>query len=262
MKRTLLSSILVFFLALVGQAGVIFIEGTYQLRNVFVMNGENPEGVGFCTTEVRVNGDVTTDEINSSAYEVDLSQYGFKMGDKVEIEIIFKEGCQPTVLNPGALKPATTFEISDIQVDANGLLTWSTINEQGALPFVVQQYKWNKWVNIGQIDGIGTSNENEYQFQAGPISGLNRFRIVQKNFEGKMRKSPEVSFNSEMNPVTFKYSKKEQKIVFSGKTAFEVFNEQGQIVKRGSDSEIDVSGLRKNKYYLAYDNLDSEFMKK
>lgn len=262
MKKTFLSFIAALFLANVLQAGVIIIDGTYQLRNVFVMNGENPDGVGFCTTEVRVNGDVTTDEINSTAYEIDLSQYGFKMGDMVEVEIVFKEGCAPTVLNPGALRPETTFEVTDITVDESGLLAWATINEQGALPFVVQQFKWNKWVNIGEIDGVGTSNKNDYQFQTGPISGVNKFRVIQKNFEGKVRKSPEVSFTSKLKPVTFKYVKKSQTIQFSDKTSFEVFNEQGQIVKRGYDSTIDVSGLRKNLYYLAYDNLDDKFQKK
>ena len=73
------------FLSTIVNAGVIILDGTYQLRNIFVMNGEADEGVGFCTTEVRVNGDVTSDEINSSAYEIDLSQYGLKMGDKVAV---------------------------------------------------------------------------------------------------------------------------------------------------------------------------------
>ena len=262
MKKTVISTIAVVLFASLAQAGVIILDGSYQLRNVFVMNGESSDAVGYCTTEVKVNGDITTDEINSAAFEIDLSQYGFKMGDRVEIEIVFKDGCEPTVLNPGALKPATTFVIEDITVDEEGLISWTTINEQGALPFVVQQFKWNKWVNVGVVNGNGTSNKNIYQFKAGLISGLNRFRVIQKNFEGKIRKSPEVSLTSNQARVTFKYNKKSQKIEFSDKTSFEVFNEQGQIVKRGYDSVIDVSGLRKNLYYLAFDNEDSKFVKK
>lgn len=260
MKTSILAIALMF--SFLANAGVKVVNGTYQLRNIFVMNGESPNGVGFCTTEVRVNGDVTSDEINSSAYEIDLTQYGFKMGEKVEIEIVYKDGCDPTVLNPGALKPATTFEVTSINVNENGLVKWSTINEQGALPFIVQQFKWNKWVQVGQVDGVGTSNQNDYQFQTGPISGLNRFRVIQKNFEGKMRKSQEVSFTSNSQPVTFKYNKKAQAIEFSGKTSFEIFNLQGQIVKRGFDSQVDLSGLRRNTYYVAYDNDFSEFVRK
>ena len=260
MKFSILAFALMF--SALANAGVKVLDGTYQLRNVFVMNGESPDGVGFCTTEVKVNGDVTSDEINSSAYEIDLTQYSFKMGDRVEIEIVYKDGCNPTVLNPGALKPATTFEVTSITVDDQGLVKWSTINEQGTLPFLVQQFKWNKWVQVGQVDGVGTSNKNDYQFQAGPISGLNKFRIIQKNFEGKVRNSREVSFTSNSQAVTFKYNKKAQAIEFSGKTSFEIFNLQGQIVKRGFDSQVDLSGLRKNTYYVAYDNDFSEFLRK
>ena len=55
------------------QAGTIVLEGKYQQKNLYVINGIAPEGVGFCVFEVTVNGDVTSDEINSSAFEIDLS---------------------------------------------------------------------------------------------------------------------------------------------------------------------------------------------
>lgn len=243
-------------------AGVLIIEGTYQLRNVFVMNAETQEGVGFCTTEVRVNGEITSDEVNSSAFEVDLTQYGFRMGEYIEVEIVHKDGCEPVVLNPGALKPNATFVTEEITVDRSGLIIWKTSNEQGALPYVVQQYKWNKWVSIGEVLGEGTSNINEYKFQAGSISGKNKFRVIQKNFEGKIRKSPEVSFTSDRDPVSFKYSKKSQTVEFSGETSFEIYNKYGQIVKRGFGNSIDVSALRKSNYYITFDNLTDEFVKK
>lgn len=243
-------------------AAVLILEGTYQLRNIFVMNGETEEGVGFCTTEVRVNGEITSDEINSSAFEIDLTQYGFRMGESVEVEIVHKDGCEPVVLNPGALKPNATFIIEEITVDKSGLISWKTSNEQGSLPYVVQQYKWNKWVNIGEVLGEGTSNLNQYRFQTGPVSGLNKFRVIQKSFEGKIRKSPEVSFKSDRAPVSFKYSKKSQTVSFSDETSFEIYNKYGQIVKRGFGNSIDVSALRKSNYYITFDNLTDEFVKK
>ena len=262
MRRILTLFVTLFLFSVAGFAGVKIIEGTYQLRNIFVMNGETSEGVGFCTTEVRVNGDITADEINSSAYEIDLTQYGFRMGEPIEVEIVHKEGCEPVVLNPGALKPNATFIIEEITVDKTGLISWKTSNEQGSLPYVVQQYKWNKWVNVGEVIGEGTSNMNQYKFQAGPVSGKNKFRVIQKSFEGKIRKSPEVSFNSDREPVSFKYSKKAQTVSFSDETSFEIYNKYGQIVKRGFGNSIDVSALRKSNYYITFDNLTDEFVKK
>ncbi|NND94565.1 MAG: hypothetical protein HKN45_06830, partial [Flavobacteriales bacterium] len=161
-----------------ASAGVVVVEGKYQLRNLFVLNGVSATGVGFCVFEVTVNGDITTDEINSDAFEVDLSQYGFELGDAIEVRIKHKDGCEPKVLNPEALEPMPTFDIKDISVSEEGLLEWTTINEQGALPFVVQQFKWNKWVSLGEVEGQGTSNTNNYQFKLVPVSGENKVRVI------------------------------------------------------------------------------------
>ena len=52
---------------------VIVLEGNYQGKNIYVQNPyQNSSNVGFCVKEVRVNGVVTTDEITSSAFEIDF----------------------------------------------------------------------------------------------------------------------------------------------------------------------------------------------
>lgn len=245
-----------------ASAGVIVVEGKYQLRNLFVLNGQSPTGVGFCVFEVTVNGDITTDEVNSDAFEVDLSQYGFELGDEIEVRIKHKDGCEPRVLNPEALEPMPTFDIKEISVSNDGLLEWSTINEQGALPFVVQQFKWNKWVNLGEVEGMGTSNENNYQFKLVPVSGENKVRVIQKSFKGKVRTSEVVAFTSPKSEVTYAYDKKRDQITFSDETAFEIYNRYGQIAKRGYGKSVSVSNLRNSTYYLTYDSSMDEFVKK
>ena len=72
----------------------------------------------------------------------------------LNIEIIHKEGCEPIVINPEVLKPISTFELTSITVDKNNVLKWSTTNEAGILPFIIEQYRWNKWVKVGVI-GMG-----------------------------------------------------------------------------------------------------------
>lgn len=71
----------------------IALEGHYQQRNIYVINTVASEGAGFCVYEVTVNGQISTDEINSQAFEVDLSIYGFKLGDAVSVIIKHKDGC-------------------------------------------------------------------------------------------------------------------------------------------------------------------------
>jgi len=243
-------------------AGVIILEGKYQLRNLYVLNSQTSSGVGFCVYEITVNGDVTGDEVNSDSFEIDLSQFGLSLGDPVEVKIMHKDDCKPKVLNPEALQPNPTFDISEISVNDSGLLTWVTENEQGSLPFVIQQYKWNKWVSLGELDGVGTSNENTYQFQISPISGENRVRVIQKNYKGRMRFSDEVRFASPKAEVTYNYDKKKEEIYFSDETAFEIYNAYGQIAKRGYGKSVSVSNLRKSTYYLTYDSSIDEFIKK
>jgi hypothetical protein len=243
-------------------AGTIVLEGKYQQKNVYVINSVSEAGVGFCVYEVMVNNLVTSDEINSHAFEVDLSIYGFKLGDPVVISIKYKEGCEPRVLNPGALEPQPTFETVDITVSSGGLLSWKTVNEQGKLPFYVQQFKWNKWVTIGEVAAKGTSVENEYSFQTTPVAGSNRFRVTQKSYEGKIRKSPIVEFNSDKPAVTFAYNKKTKSLDFSTETNYELYNVYGQIIKRGFGKSADLSTLPKNEYYISFDNKTEKFEKK
>src|SRR6476620_9899947 len=118
-----------------AQGGVIILEGNYQGKNLYVQNPYGPGGVGFCVTEVKVNGNITTDETNSSAFEIDLKPHKLNIGDKVEVKIFHKDGCHPKVLNPEVLRPKSTFEIISMVIEKDGTLKWSTKSESGKLPF-------------------------------------------------------------------------------------------------------------------------------
>ena len=249
------------FFATVAKPAVLVLEGKYQLRNIFVLNSTNADGVGYCVFEITVNGNVTADELNSNAFEIDLSQYSLKLGDDVFIRISHRDDCAPTILNPGALKPLPTFEVKKIEISIDNIVKWTTLNEQGQVPFIVQQKKWNKWVNIGEVMGNGTSNENSYQYKVSPIAGKNEIRVIQKGYDGKLRQSEIVEFTSDKPPVTFIYDRKKQTLKFTSETGYEIYNLYGQITKKGFGMDVDVSMLNKNKYYITYDNSYDEFVK-
>ena len=59
-----LFSILTILISLVSSAGVILVEGSYQNQNLYIKNSYRSSGVGFCAYEVRINGTVSTDEVN------------------------------------------------------------------------------------------------------------------------------------------------------------------------------------------------------
>lgn len=250
-----------------AQGGVIILEGNYQGKNLYVQNPFGSGGVGFCVTEVLVNGNITTDEINSSAFEVDFKPHKLNIGEKVEIKIKHKEDCKPKVLNPEVLKPKSTFEVIAMTVDKDGNVKWSTKSETGKLAFAVEQFRWNKWVKVGEVDGIGTPSTNNYTFKITPHSGKNQIRVRQTDYSGQPRLSKPVDFVSDVKEVIFAPVKVSKDINFASndkptETMYEIYDQYGNVVKRGFGATIDASNLAKGGYFLNYDNKMGEFIKK
>lgn len=247
------------FSYLFTQAGTIVLEGNYQGKNIFVQNPFSEAGVGFCVYQVTVNDKVATDEINSSAFEVDLSSFGLKVGDNVTIKIMHKDGCTPKVLNPEVLKPKSTFDIVKQSVAPDGTYTWTTTNETGEVPFIVQEKRWNKWIRVGEVPGDGTPGEHNYSFKVVPHSGENTYRVKQTDLSKRSRFSESVTFTDpSVAAVTWTYDKKTEKINLSTGSLYEVYDQFGNIVKRGYATDIDVADLKKGMYYLNYDNKTGE----
>lgn len=242
-------------------SAVLVIEGKYQNKNIYIHNGLGPGGVGFCTKEVKVNGNITTDEINSSSFEIDLKAINLAFGENVLIEIIHYDGCQPKVLNMEDLKPKPSFEIVMMSLSPSGLLKWTTKNENGVLPFIVEQYKWNKWVPVGEVDGIGTAANHDYSFQTALHSGENKYRVKQKGFKSTVKVSKEVTATSPLSKPSFAIQKNNSSIDFTEETAYEVYDAFGIIVKKGYGKQIKIENLSKGDYYLCYDNSLTEFKK-
>lgn len=82
---------------------IILIDGIYQAKNLYVINPFAANGVGSCVQEVVINGNVIANQFNPGEFVIDLSMYQFRIGDPVEVKIIYKERCSPKVLNPQAL---------------------------------------------------------------------------------------------------------------------------------------------------------------
>ena len=263
MKRFLfLSAVLLLFVANTKAAAVIVLEGNYQGKNIFVQNPFAGSGVGFCVSEVTVNGEVTTDEINSNAFEIDLHNFSLKVGDKLEVKIKHKDDCKPRVLNPEVLKPKSTFEIVNMAIDKDGNLKWSTKGEAGKLPYVVEQFRWNKWVKVGETDGVGTDKVNDYSFIVTPHSGKNQFRVKQVDFTGQARVSKVMEYMSNSAEITFAPARVSREITFSAETMYEIYDQYGNIVKKGYGKQVDATNLLKGVYYLNWDNKIGDFIKK
>ncbi len=241
-------------------AGEIEINGTYQGENLYVQNPYAESGVGFCVFEVMVNGRTTTDEINSNSFEIDLSVFRFDIGQPVNVLIKYKEGCEPSVINREVLSPRASFRIIDIAVKEDELI-WETDQESGSLPFIVEQHRWNKWVQVGAVEGKGIPGTHQYSLPVSMHSGENRFRVRQTDHNNKRQLSPEVSVEKSKPEVSVASLKVEDSLVFSEPTLYEIYDFYGRIVFKGYDDSVSVQGLERGEYYLNFGNKMSVFTK-
>src|SRR3989338_9537486 len=144
--------VLILLMALLNIAAfaALSVEGTYQGKNLYVQNPMDDEGFGYCATKVTVNGDIMPGGTSMGAFEIDFSLFNIEIGEPVFIVIEHNDGCKPKILNPEVLLPKSTFNTESISISPSGALVWKTSNERGKLPFFVEQYRWNKWVQVGE----------------------------------------------------------------------------------------------------------------
>ena len=244
----------------------VILQGSYKGENVYIQNPHVGNGLGFCVTDVFVNRtriDTTNYpkfEMYSSAFEIDLKSMGFKLGDTLYIQIYHKPDCLPKVLNPCIdCGIRNKVEITKVKATSDGTLKWIANNENGKRTFVIEIFRWNKWVKVGEVDGIGVAGENSYEAKIIPHSGENLIRVKQIDYLSQPRISATAKFISNMKYLTYSAKIVEGKLNLSGETMYEVYDRGGNIVKRGFGESIDCKKLAPGHYFLNFDNSSGEF---
>ncbi|MCC6599225.1 MAG: hypothetical protein IT223_00960, partial [Crocinitomicaceae bacterium] len=238
--KSFIAVLILIFAGLPLLAEVVVISGVYQGKDLYVKNPPSSSGVGFCIFEVLVNGQVSADEVNSPAFAVDLGAWGLKTGQPLEIVFRCKESCPVKIINPEVIYPNSTFEVSSITLSPEGLLTWTTKKESASIPYIIEQYKWNRWVKLGEAQGTGKPESHTYSFNANLHAGSNLFRVMQIDHKGA-HFSPEVKADCKNQPVSIVSTKVSKTIDFSAPTDYEIYSEYGALIKSGRDKTVDVS---------------------
>ena len=250
----LLSIVVLFFLFTISaNAEVIIISGIYQGKDLYVKNPMTTDGSGYCVFEVLVNGQVTADQLNSASFAVDLATWKLDLGDALEIVLRCKEDCEVKILNPEVIYPNSTYQITACTISPSGDMVWSTEKESAPLNFVIEQFRWNKWIKVGEVKGLGKPEECKYNFPVNLHSGLNTFRIYQMDYKGQ-HTSDEYKVESATAEIKIKSLKVSNSIDFSAITDYEVVSEFGTLITSGRGQAIDASKFTKGRYYVSYDN--------
>lgn len=266
MRQVFFFFFIFYFYDVLAQDELLSVQGNYQGWNLLVSNPAQSDGFGFCIMKVTVNGDILPASIQSNVFEINFKLFNLKVGDPVFVVLEHANGCTPKFLNTEVLLPKSTFICDKIHCSSGGTLQWVTSKENGELDFIVEQFRWGKWLEIGYVKGNGGNRSNSYTFQVNLHSGKNTLRVSQRDNSKKLRSSQSTTVVSAIGKVTkstarvkdFIYFKTNGKLV---KTKYEVFDAYGNLLKQGYGQEVNCSNLLKGIYFLNFDNTSEKFFK-
>lgn len=246
-----------------SDAEVLELNGNYNGKNLYLINPSIGPDTVYCVDSVCVNDKITNDETHSNAFEIDFSVLKLEIGSNVSIKIFHKSGCAPKVINPEAIRSKNSFLFLSVKIDKAGKIIWSSKGDPGTLPFKVEQFRWKKWIEVGDVDVTDTTGKNQYTFDAKMQHfGQNSFRIKQTDANGGSVYSKEVKFKSAKLEVMIESLKVSTEIKFSAETRYEIYDDKGTFVSEGTAASVNISDLSRGKYWINYDNKTDTFTKK
>jgi hypothetical protein len=206
------------------RAGEIVLSGVYQGKNLFVQNPAVGQDKTYCVDEVHVNDVKKMSAIKQSAFEIDLSD--FEIDAPVTVKILYQDGCAPKYL------------------------------------FYVEHFVNGNWLAIKKFEAKNTG-AGIYSLPVTHSQGINKYRIKAQNEEDHhMFYSRVVEFDPDAKPVTFFPKSVTSKITLSRATGYEVVDTKGNVLKKGSGTEISLAELKSGVYYLNIENRKEKFFKK
>ncbi|MFN6943832.1 MAG: hypothetical protein ACK4ND_02720 [Cytophagaceae bacterium] len=240
-------------------AGIFTLTGVYQGKNLYVQNPFTGNMKDFCTNEVYINDERIMSNVQSSAYEIDLSKLG--MNDPVTIKITHKDDCKPKILNPQVVRATSAFQFQSFNIDKDNII-WATKGEKPKGRFFVEQFKNNSWGTVKEITGKSNMVINNYDVQSFHHSGLNKYRIKYLESDGQVFYSQVIEFESDLKPIEMYPKRVTDKIYLSREAEYEILNQYGDVISKGTKKEIDISSAAQGVYYLNVDNQTIKFFKK
>ena len=257
--------LIIFFNILFSSAfsqDTIILQGHYYNKNLYIINPPVDSDTTFCVQKVIVNNQESKDELHSNSFEVDFSLLNIIPDTKIKILIIHNTSCNPKIVNPEVIQTQSIFSFVNIKTDKTGKIIW-TIKGETYGSFIIEQYRWNKWVTAGEVENMDTLKKNTYAFEMKPHFGINQFKVSHTDEKGIVVYSKIIKYRQiTIKEVFLTSSKVTENITFTGETAFEVFDEKGNFIMDGFGTQISVIDLPKGKYWLNYDNKTEIITKK
>ncbi|NTW31828.1 MAG: hypothetical protein HGB12_04255 [Bacteroidetes bacterium] len=230
----------------------LVLRGNYYGKNIYVLNPNSGSDTSFCVKKVLVNNQQSKDELHSNSFEIDFSLLNIPIGTEVNIFIFHNAGCAPKVLNTEVLQNQSKLTFVSSKVERTGKLKWVVKGEPNGF-FSIEQYRWRKWITIDTVNV--NDKKTIFSIDVKAHFGENTFRIIYTDLKGNTVTSKSVKYNPTTVKEIFLTSLKvTQEINFSGETAYEIFDDKGNLLLDGYDAKVNITELPKGKYWVNYDN--------
>jgi len=252
---------LFFSLLAKSQETVTTLRTIYQARNIFINNSLiDVKEEKYSINSIKINGEeYKALQKRSSVVAILFEKTNAKIGDSIKIEIFHQTGYYPTVVNPEVFEKLCLFEIVSSKLNDN-VLSFTTQYETFDNTYYIEEYRMDKWREIGEIKGEGGNGLHTYNFDVTPYLGVNYYRIFQKDFYNEKIYSEILSFSISKKAVKI-ISIDSKQIKFSEKTTYSIINASGSEILHDINSIIDISNLADGKYFVCFENNYSPFSK-
>lgn len=241
-------------------AAEMVLHGVYQGKDIYVQNPYSKEAVNFCTEAVYVNDEKVITNPRTTAYKIPLSH--LMVRDIIVIRIIYRDGCEPRIINPEVIHPIDGFEFLSAQAGRNAV-SWHTKGEITDGKFFVERKVTDKeWQVVEEHPAQGQIQSNNYQVPVDHRGGENTYRIHYKGDDNTEAYSVTFSYMYEEAPITFYPPEATNKLYLSEEAEYLIVDASGRKYKRGKGKIITIHNLQPGEYFLVIQERSEPFIKK
>lgn len=236
-------------------------NGVNYQRKLFFHN-PSPQRDSFSIQQILVNGDTVREELSTNTVTLHLDRLPLEHEDSLCIQVIFLVDYIPHLVNPEGLLPPNDFIFTYIRV-RNQKLLWRVAGVIGYRPFIVEQYRWERWVDIEEVPVYDSLPGGTYEYSLRPHYGANQYRVVKVNALGETVVSREQTIRAYNVPRPEMVSSRvREQLEFTEVTRYEIYDMDWNLLKSGRDRYIDVSDLPRGRYMINYCNTTDTFRKR
>ena len=147
----------------------------------------------------------------------------------------------------------------------DSLICWKAKEDDAKVVYVLQQFRWNKWVDWDSLQSNNTGDTAAYSLNISKYyhSNVNIFRINPKSKGKVLMNSQKVThvekdYGELLKRIAFTQHNSPVDVTFEHNTWYEVYDKFGNIVRHGYGLSFSRRGLQGDVYYVNYDNKTSE----